>query len=62
MSKKQSSDGADFDKVMEGLLAVPYKELQAKLEEEKRTKARRKSDAPIPPSSHASSGSKKQDS
>ena len=31
-----------FDEVMDGLLAVPYSELQEKLEKEKRDKAKQK--------------------
>ncbi len=40
--KKQSEEFTNFDNVMSGLLAVPYSELQKKLEEEKRDKAKRK--------------------
>jgi hypothetical protein len=40
--KSKSSEFEDFDKVMGGLLAVPYSELQKKLEQEKRAKDRRK--------------------
>jgi len=42
MKSKQSDEFKTFDKVMDGLLAVPYSELQAKLEEEKRDKAKHK--------------------
>ena len=36
---KQSEEFRKFDQVMSGLLAVPYQELQQKLEKEKRDKA-----------------------
>ena len=36
----QFMDFKKFNKVMDGLLAVPYKELQQKIEEEKRMKAK----------------------
>ena len=39
MTAKRSHEFQDFDKVMDGLLAVPYKELREKLEEEKKAKA-----------------------
>jgi len=42
MKQKQSAEYENFDKVMGGLLAVPYSELQKKLEEEKQDKAKRK--------------------
>jgi inner membrane protein involved in colicin E2 resistance len=41
MNPKQSDEFKSFDEVMGGLLAVPYSELQKKLEEEKRTKAKK---------------------
>jgi hypothetical protein len=34
--KKENDEFEKFDKVMDGLLAVPYSELQAKLAEEKK--------------------------
>ena len=40
--KQKSSEFESFDKVMSGLLAVPYSELQQKLAEEKKTKAKKK--------------------
>jgi hypothetical protein len=40
MSKDREFD--KFNKVMDGLLAVPYSELQKKLEDEKRDKAAHK--------------------
>lgn len=40
--KSKESEFDKFDDAMDKLLAVPYSELQAKLEEEKRAKAKRK--------------------
>ena len=40
--KKPSDEFEKFDKVMDGLLAVPYSELQRKLEQEERAKAKKK--------------------
>jgi hypothetical protein len=55
MKRKQPSEFEKFDKVMDGLLGVPYKELQQKLEEEKRIKAQtKKKRAKTTPASHAS--------
>ena len=42
MKNKLSPEFEKFDKVMEGLLAVPYAELQKKREAEKRTKQKKK--------------------
>jgi hypothetical protein len=42
MKSKQSEEFQNFDKVMDGLLAVPYSELQEKLAEEKKAKAKKK--------------------
>jgi hypothetical protein len=58
---KQKSEFDRFDKVMGGLLAVPYSELQKKLEEEKRTKAKHKKKRPTSTASsvRASSSGKK---
>jgi hypothetical protein len=39
---KQSGEFEKFNKVMDGLLAVPRKELQQKLDEEKRLKEKQK--------------------
>lgn len=44
--KKERSEFEKFDKTMRGLLAVPYSELQEKLEQEKREKAKRKKKRP----------------
>jgi len=40
--KKQPTEFDKFDAVMDGLLSVPYTELQKKLEDEKRAKQRKK--------------------
>jgi hypothetical protein len=42
MKPKQPDEFEEFDKVMDGLLSVPYSELQRKLEEEKREKEKEK--------------------
>ena len=42
MKQKDSDEFEDFDKVMGGLLSVPYSELQKKLEEEKKVKQKEK--------------------
>jgi hypothetical protein len=42
MKKKESNEQEKFDDVMDKLLAVPYSELQKKLEEEKKLKKKRK--------------------
>jgi hypothetical protein len=42
MKRKPSAEFENFDKVMSGLLAVSYSELQDKLEEENRAKAKKK--------------------
>ena len=60
MGNKQSPEFEEFDKVMDGLLSVPYSELQKKLEEEKRAKAKQKGRrATSSPAAPASSDSKK---
>lgn len=56
--KKQSPEFEKFDRVMSGLLAVPYSELQQKLAEEKQAKAKKKK-RPISTASHASAARKK---
>ncbi len=50
MKTKSRKDFEKFDKVMDGLLAVPYKELQQKLDEEKAAKAKRKKQTTLPAS------------
>jgi hypothetical protein len=58
--KKHSNEFENFDKTMRGLLAVPYSELQKRLEEEKHDKAKhKKKRATSPASSRASSSRKK---
>jgi len=57
--KPKSEEFEKFDKVMGGLLAVPYSELQKKLEDEKKAKAKKKKRATLPASSHASSSGKR---
>ncbi len=57
---KEKGEFDKFDEVMGGLLAVPYSELQKKLEEEKQAKAKQKEKrATSPASSRASSSRKK---
>ena len=57
--KEETSEFEDFDKTMRGLLAVPYTELQEKLEEEKRAKQKKKKRPTSTASSRASSSRKK---
>lgn len=61
MKPKQPDEFEEFDKVMDGLLSVPYSELQRKLEEEKREKGKQKEKRATssPASSRASSSGKK---
>ena len=62
MKTKQSEEFEKFDKVMDGLLAVPYSELQKKLEQEKRAKDKHKkkrATSSSPASVRASSSHKK---
>lgn len=60
MKHKRSAEFEKFDQVMSGLLAVPYSELQKKLEQEKREKAKHKKKRPTSTaSSRASSSSKR---
>jgi len=54
MKGKTSEEFDTFDKAMRGLLAVPYKELQQKLDDEKRKKERKKKRAKTSPASRAS--------
>ena len=58
MKPKQSDEFEKFDKVMDGLLSVPYSELQRKLEEEKKEKEKGRR-AISSPASRASSSRKK---
>lgn len=57
--KKEPSEFENFDKTMRGLLAVPYSELQKKLEEEKEAKHKKKKRATTSPASRVSSARKK---
>lgn len=63
MKVKHSPEFEEFDKVVDGLLSVPYSELQSKLEAEKRAKAKLKEkgkrDTSSSPASRASSSRKK---
>jgi inner membrane protein involved in colicin E2 resistance len=59
MKEKRSDEFESFDKVMGGLLSVPYSELQKKLEEEKQEKQKRKRATSSAPASRASSSRKK---
>jgi hypothetical protein len=57
---KHKSEFEKFDAVMNGLLAVPYSEVQKKLEVEKRAKEKKKKRPTLTASSaHASSSGKK---
>jgi hypothetical protein len=49
----------EFDKVMGGLLSVPYSELQKKLEEEKREKEKGKGRRSTPSTAGPSSSARK---
>ena len=58
--KTKSTEFEKFDKTMRGLLAVPYSELQKKLEEEKQAKGKHKKKRPnVTASTRASSSRKK---
>jgi hypothetical protein len=57
--KKSKSEFHTFDRVMDGLLAVPYSELQNKLEEEKKQKEKEKKKRTISPASSRASSSQK---
>jgi hypothetical protein len=59
MQQKQSEESEDFDRVMDGLLSVPYSELQKKLEEEKREKEKKKGRRATPSAAPSSSSRKK---
>jgi hypothetical protein len=61
MKEKPSEEFDKFDKVMDGLLSVPYSELHRKLEEEKQAKAKQKKRrvTSSSPASRASSSRKK---
>jgi hypothetical protein len=55
---KKKTEFEKFDKVMDGLLSVPYSELQKKLEEERREKEKGKRTTSLP-AAPSSSGRKK---
>lgn len=57
--KKERSEFENFDKTMRGLLAVPYSELQEKLEQEKREKAKHKKKRPTSTASSRVSSARK---
>jgi hypothetical protein len=61
MKTKKTSEFDKFDEVMDGLLSVPYSELQRKLEEEKQEKSKNKKKRATSssPASRASSSRKK---
>jgi hypothetical protein len=61
MKQKHSDEFEEFDKVMDGLLSVPYSELQKKLEAEKQAKQKKKraTTSSSPASDRASSSRKK---
>lgn len=56
---KPRSEFEEFDKVMDGLLSVPYSELQQKLEEEKKAKEKEKGKRATSPAAPSSSSRKK---
>lgn len=56
--KQQKSEFEKFDRVMDGLLAVPYSELQKELAKEERVKAKKKK-RPIKTASARVSASRK---
>lgn len=57
--KPKNSEFENFDRVMDGLLTVPYSELQKKLENEKRTKQKKKKRSTSTASSRVSRDNKK---
>lgn len=57
--KAKNDEFEKFDKAMDGLLSVPYSELQKKLEQEKRDKAKHKKKRPTSTASRVSSSGKK---
>lgn len=59
MKVKDSPEFEEFDKVMDGLLSVPYSELQQKLEEEKKAKEKEKGKRPTSSPASPSSSSRK---
>jgi inner membrane protein involved in colicin E2 resistance len=59
MKRKNAEEFNNFDKVMGGLLAVPYSELQHKLEKEKRDKEKKKKRPTLTASSRVSASRKR---
>ena len=59
MKAKRSAEFENFDRAMTGLMAVPYSELQEKLKEEKRAKAKHKKRRPTSTVSHVAANRKK---
>ena len=58
MKNTDASEFEKFDRVMGGLLAVPYSELQHKLEQEKRAKGKKKKRPTLTASSRVSGARK----
>jgi hypothetical protein len=56
--RQKSSEFEKFDQVMSGLLAVPYSELQKKLEKEKGDKTKHKKKRPTSTASSRASSSR----
>lgn len=59
MKTRQSEEFQDFDRIMDGLLAVPYVELRRKLDEEKGEKLKQRKKRAISPASSRASSSRK---
>jgi hypothetical protein len=59
VTEKPADEFREFDRVMDGLLAVPYSELQRKLEEERQAKAEQNKGRATSPASPSSSSRKK---
>jgi hypothetical protein len=59
LKQKPSKEFEAFDRVMSGLLAVPYSELQKKLQEENRNKAQQKKKRPVKTASRVATSGKK---
>ena len=56
MKSQPLAESERFNRLLDGLLAVSHKELQAKLGQEKKLKAARKKRAKISPASRVSGG------
>jgi hypothetical protein len=59
MKQKHANEFEEFDKAMDGLLSVPYSELQKKLEDEKQAKQKKKRATSSSPASDRASSSRK---